>query len=119
MCRATLGARPVSRFTSAASASFSSMVRGVPGVLNTLNRVPALPNAQDGSSIAWAVSASRVDVLNMVIAGLPIHRLRRLVRHRGGRVCRARCATSWQPDVLGPELLDPGHAEQGHGAADL
>src|ERR1700712_472070 len=58
MCRATLGASPVSSFTLAASASFSWMVRGVPGVPKTLNRVPELPNAQDGSSITCSPSRS-------------------------------------------------------------
>ena len=48
MCRATVGASPVSAWTFAASASFSSMVRGVPGVAKTLKRVPELPKAQDG-----------------------------------------------------------------------
>ena len=43
MCSATLGARPVNRCTAAASAIFSSTVRGVPGEPNTLNRVPELP----------------------------------------------------------------------------
>jgi hypothetical protein len=52
MCNATLGARPVNRWTVAASAIFSWTVRGVPGVLNTLNRVPEFPNAHEGSSIA-------------------------------------------------------------------
>src|SRR6476661_8774697 len=56
MCSATDGARPVSWCTCAASASFSSIVRGVPGVAKTLKRVPELPNAQEGSSIAWSSS---------------------------------------------------------------
>ena len=43
MCSATLGARPVNRCTAAASAIFSSTLRGVPGEPNTLNRVPELP----------------------------------------------------------------------------
>src|SRR5665648_576358 len=47
MCRATEGARPVSSLTFAASGIFSSMVRGVPGVVNTRNRVPELPNAHE------------------------------------------------------------------------
>ena len=49
MCRATLGATPVNRCTWAASAIFSCGVRGTPGWANTLNRVPELPNAHDGS----------------------------------------------------------------------
>ena len=44
------------RLTVAASAIFSSTVRGVPGVENTLNRVPELPKAHEGSSMAWAAS---------------------------------------------------------------
>ena len=43
MCSATLGASPVNRCTVAASATFSSTVRGVPAVPNTLNLVPELP----------------------------------------------------------------------------
>ena len=43
MCSATVGARPVNRCTVAASAIFSSTVRGVPGEPNTLKRVPELP----------------------------------------------------------------------------
>src|SRR5690606_15983253 len=58
MCSATLGASPVKRLTCAASAIFSYGSRGVPGVVNTRNRVPELPNAHDGSSMPWA---SRVD----------------------------------------------------------
>ncbi len=52
MCSATLGATPVNRCTTAASAIFSSGDRGTPGWLNTLNRVPELPNAHEGSSIS-------------------------------------------------------------------
>src|SRR5450830_1152639 len=60
MWRATVGDRPVYLFTWAASAIFSCGVRGVPGVPNTLKRVPELPNAHEGSSMAcWA----RADVI--------------------------------------------------------
>src|SRR3954454_19010571 len=62
MCNATDGARPVSSCTFAASAIFSSTVRGVPGVANTLNRVPELPNAQEGSSILKESSGSMTSV---------------------------------------------------------
>ncbi len=51
------GARPVKRCTWAASAIFSCTVRGVPGWPNTLNRVPELPNAQEGSSIGCSARA--------------------------------------------------------------
>jgi hypothetical protein len=42
MCSATLGAAPVRRCTTAASAIFSSGERGTPGCAKTLNRVPEL-----------------------------------------------------------------------------
>src|SRR5947207_5155565 len=51
MCSATERATPVNVFTCAASAIFSCGVRGTPACGNTLNRVPELPNAQDGSSM--------------------------------------------------------------------
>ena len=54
MCTATLGATPVNACTCAASSIFSCGVRGTPGWANTLNRVPVLPNAHDGSSIRCA-----------------------------------------------------------------
>src|SRR6478752_8216980 len=57
MCTATLGATPVYRCTCAASSIFSCGVRGVPGLANTLKRVPVFPNAQDGSSIRCASRA--------------------------------------------------------------
>jgi len=44
----------VNSWTLAASSIFSKGSRGVPGVVNTLNRVPEFPKAHDGSSIAWA-----------------------------------------------------------------
>ena len=56
MWRATVGASPVNRWTVAASAIFSSTLRGVPAVPKTLKRVPELPNAHEGSSIAWPSS---------------------------------------------------------------
>ena len=69
MCSATEGASPVNRCTVAASATFSSTVRGVPGVPNTLNRVPELPNAHDGTSIAWPSSCGAI-CLNVFISRL-------------------------------------------------
>ena len=60
MCRATLGASAVTRLTSAASAIFSYGSRGVPGVVNTLKRVPELPNAHEGSSMAWPSRVCRM-----------------------------------------------------------
>src|SRR5690348_1341525 len=69
MCTATLGATPVYRFTCAASSIFSCTVRGTPGCANTLNRVPVLPNAQDGSSICWARRA----VFTAVRSGISGH----------------------------------------------
>src|SRR5215472_13062358 len=52
MCTAMLGAAPVNACTWAASSAFSHGVRGTPGWPNTLNRVPVLPNAHEGSSIS-------------------------------------------------------------------
>ncbi len=66
MCSATVGASPVYRCTCAASAIFSYGSRGVPGVENTLKRVPELPNAQLGSSIccraSWSPMPAKVGV---------------------------------------------------------
>ena len=59
MCRETRGATPVKRCTWAASLIFSNGSRGVPGVLNTLKRVPEFPNAQLGSSMVCWRSAAR------------------------------------------------------------
>src|SRR3954468_23223247 len=56
MCSATDGATPVKRCTCAASATFSNGFRGTPGWLNTLNRVPELPKAQDGNSMRCRAS---------------------------------------------------------------
>jgi hypothetical protein len=50
----------VYRLTCAASAIFSCGVRGVPGVPKTLNRVPELPNAQEGSSMACCASSGSI-----------------------------------------------------------
>src|ERR1035438_7704890 len=69
MCTATLGATPVNACTWAASAIFSCGVRGTPGCANTLNRVPVLPNAHDGSSIRWARNA----VFTAVRSGISRH----------------------------------------------
>src|SRR6478735_7765028 len=58
MCSATAGASAVYFCTCAASAIFSYGSRGVPGVVKTLNRVPELPKAQLGSSMACLTSWS-------------------------------------------------------------
>src|SRR5258705_9402534 len=58
MCRATVGATPVNRLTWAASATFSYGSRGTPFWAKTLNRVPELPNAQEGNSIRCDRSAA-------------------------------------------------------------
>src|SRR5690606_33192551 len=57
MCRATVGATPVKRWTTAASAIFSYGLRGTPSWANTLNRVPELAYAQDAVSMRCARSA--------------------------------------------------------------
>ncbi len=59
MCSETRGATPVYRCTWAASSSFSYGSRATPGWPKTLNRVPELPNAHDGSSIVCG--AERVE----------------------------------------------------------
>ena len=43
-------------------------VRGTPGWPNTLNLVPELPNAQDGSSIRWVARAAFTLVTSVVIS---------------------------------------------------
>src|SRR4051794_32646309 len=58
MWSATVGATPVYRWTCAASAIFSYGSRGTPAWANTLNRVPELPNAHEGSSMRWPRSVS-------------------------------------------------------------
>src|SRR5689334_19408655 len=57
MCRATLRATPVKRFTVAASSIFSSGVRGTPFWAKTLKRVPEFPYAHEGVSIHCARKA--------------------------------------------------------------
>src|SRR5690348_13918742 len=72
MCRDTFGANPVTAFTCAASAIFSHGSRGVPAVLNTLNRVPEFPYAQDGTSIPKSSRSARgaaVAVMEGVLSG--------------------------------------------------
>src|SRR6476660_2639481 len=66
MCSATTGANPVNRCTVAASAIFSRMSRGVPGVPNTLNRVPEFPKAQDSNSMARLSTAGPNPLVVMV-----------------------------------------------------
>src|SRR6188768_3611180 len=68
MCSATVGASPVWRCTCAASAIFSYGSRGTPGCANTLKRVPELPNAHDGSSIACTASWSEIEAKSLVMA---------------------------------------------------
>src|SRR6478609_7732769 len=70
MCRATVGASPVCLCTCAASEIFSYGSRAVPEVPNTLKRVPELPNAQLGSSIACSASWSRMDVKSVNVLRL-------------------------------------------------
>src|SRR5262245_3371189 len=98
MCRATLGAEPVKVCTWAASATFSYGSRGTPAWANTLNRVPELPNAHDGSSMLRSPRPSATRC-SLVISGSPFasrevenllecaHLLvgRRVARHEVGR----------------------------------
>ncbi len=69
----TFGASPVSALTCAASAIFSYGSRGVPGVVNTLNRVPEFPYAQLGTSMVKSSSSDRapaVAVVGVVMGGI-------------------------------------------------
>src|ERR1700733_332099 len=66
MWRATVGDRAVYLLTWAASAIFSCGVRGVPGVPNILNRVPELPNAHEGSSIACSARRGAMDAKSVM-----------------------------------------------------
>jgi hypothetical protein len=68
MCRATVGAIPVCRWTWAASSTFSKALRGTPGWPNTLKRVPELPKAQDGSSMRWVARAAFTPVRSVVVS---------------------------------------------------
>src|SRR3954469_10597991 len=70
MCRDTVGAAPVKRCTCAASAIFSYGSRGTPGWANTLNLVPELAKAQDGTSIRSAFRAAATAVLS-TMGGTP------------------------------------------------
>lgn len=75
MCRDTRGVIPVYRWTWAASESFSKGSRGVPGLPNTLKRVPEFPNAHEGSSMVWVRNAestrSRVGPVIVMVAPTP------------------------------------------------
>src|SRR6187399_3092089 len=74
MCSATVGATPVYRWTCAASAIFSYGSRGTPCWANTLNRVPELPNAHEGSSIRCVRStacAAVTGLTNVSMGGPP------------------------------------------------
>src|SRR3954470_16023795 len=70
MWSATDGARPVCRCTWAASATFSNGSRGTPACGKTLNRVPELPNAHDGSSMRCARSVARAVAAGVAIVSI-------------------------------------------------
>ena len=84
-------------FTWAASEIFSNGSRGVPGDPKTLNRVPELPNAHDGSSIACAARASRASPLSAILYSFPAGgrmALSELLRSRAtARFSACRCAS--------------------------
>src|SRR5262245_37296931 len=117
MCTATLGATPVYRCTCAASSIFSCGVRGVPGLANTLKRVPVFPNAQDGSSIRCASRA----FFTALRSGISRHLRQQLssgsgpvLSARGGTGQGARRPRSVQvEDLVDPPepLVRPGPAE--------
>src|SRR6478609_8682295 len=95
----TRGAKPVTAFTWAASAIFSHGSRGLPGVENTLNRVPELPYAHEGTSI---VNVSRscnavLTVISAVLAGV-VDGVRGDSQRKFGGI---RCGPTCRPSVLG------------------
>src|SRR6478736_9213191 len=105
MCTATLGATPVNRCTCAASSIFSCGVRGVPGLANTLKRVPVFTNAQDGSSIRCASRAFFTALRSGISRHLSSAALIRLGTRRGTGQ-GARPARSVQVE----DLVDPPEA---------
>src|SRR6185437_10305530 len=107
MCTAMTGATPVYWCTWAASSAFSNGSRGTPGWPNTLNRVPLLPNAQDGSSIWWFLRASLTAVRSRI----------------RGHLLGSRASSRGLFSVEVEDLFDPGeglvrraagHEEPGH-----
>src|SRR3954470_5416107 len=118
MCRATVGATPVKRWTSAASATFSYGSRGTPCWAKTLNRVPELPNAQDGSSIRWDRSAATTAWSVVTSASVaPRAVLGRMPRRpdrtaaRGWDPTRAAEPGRRTPEELASELRRPGRLQ--------
>src|ERR1700761_703023 len=110
MCTAMRGATPVKRCTCAASSAFSHGVRGTPGWPNTLNRVPELPKAQEGSSISCCLSAALTAVRSRMRCSSP-------------RLSPIQIGWTYPPpseevsppgDCLEVELVDVGGVE-GHG----
>src|SRR4051794_17733530 len=108
MCSATLGATPVCRCTRAASAIFSYGSRGTPGCANTLNRVPELPNAQEGSSMCCRRSTSFTSSIAVTLRCDRDHL--RAQQVRGGAQFRHQVADAERPVVrhpAGTPLVDP------------
>src|SRR3954454_13627831 len=70
MCSDTRGATPVCLCTWAASSTFSNGSRATPGWPNTLNRVPELPNAHEGSSMVCSARAASAAVRRSVVTGV-------------------------------------------------
>src|SRR6266581_59746 len=119
MCTAMAGATPVKRCTWAASCAFSHGVRGTPGWLNTLNRVPEFPNAQEGSSI-WCVRSASLTPSRSAITepfsgwercGVRRQRSRRDLGERGAQQVAG--GTEFRQQVTGaqgPVVGDAGRA---------
>ena len=84
MWSATDGAMPVWRCTSAASSSFSSVVRGTPGLGKIAKRVPELPNAHEGVSTRRARERRALDPAAATVG----HTRRRVIALPGERAAR-------------------------------
>src|ERR1700760_1637757 len=87
MCTAITGATPVYLCTWAASSAFSNGFLGTPGWPNTLNRVPLLPNAQDGSSI-WCFLRASLTAVRSRIRGHLLRQVKDLFEPHEGFVGR-------------------------------
>src|SRR6185295_15956674 len=114
MCRATVGATPVNRWTVAASAIFSYGSRGTPSCGKTLNRVPELPKAHDAVSIrcvrSTADARARVcgdssDIVGLLWSEVELVDVAGVERERvAEHHCRV-CSNGVLAELAGGELL--------------
>src|SRR3954454_829138 len=119
MCSDTRGASPVAALTCAASEIFSTGVRGVPGVLNTLNRVPELPYAQLGTSTVNSSRPLRARSTSSRVAVMwrpfPVSRSARAPVAAGGEAVEERGEDQHDPEgeqlELGPVVALEGEQD--------